>query len=275
MEQLNKDKKPTTSGEGGWSLFGDRDKKGKEKREPGGEETGGGGGYGLGQRTEDAGKGIKFVLPGFYNSKEKGKTTKQWLSKILIYLTFKHDSFQTKGGAMLWFLTQMEGIAGDWAQTKTEQIGKEGEDTSYTMETLVEEFKNYFNDPDTRRAAHCKLTALTMTGSAPEYILEFQNLQGYLKWNNRALVNQYHIGLSQQIRNVLLTQKEQPATLSEMIIEAPRIDGQLWENDTERNANKATTSSNKPKPSTSSTTLESKKPPLTESPNYVSKEIRA
>lgn len=95
------------------------------------------------------GKGIKLVLPGFYNGKEKGKAVKQWLSKMLIYLTFKCDAFPSERAAMLWFLTQMEGITGDWAQTKIEQLGKEGDEPTTTMETLAEEFKNYFDDPDT------------------------------------------------------------------------------------------------------------------------------
>lgn len=119
------------------------------------------------------------------------------------------------------------------------------------------------------------MTAHTMTGSTPESTLKFQNLQAYLEWNNLALIDQYHLGLSQHIRNILAMQKDQPSTLAKMISEAHQIDSQLRENDAKKNTHKTTTttSSQKTKATTPSPS-ENKKGTLVDSPNYVSKEIR-
>lgn len=232
------------------------------------------------QKPKKGTKTPKFIIPEAYDGMKKGKEAKQWLTKMMVYINGNKHNFEDEEVAMTWFLTNMKGIAGDWAQVRLELIMSDNRSGDATdLEALWKAFGRDFDDPDAAKAAHRKLTKLDMSNNktAHEYTLEFQNLQSYLSWNDDAYMAQYRLGLSWRIKQILSTRVEEPENLANLMRDVLKLDGQLRENDLERPA-KATGNTGKASGSTAkvttttTTTSSDKKGPLSSSPNYVDKD---
>lgn len=179
---------------------------------------------------------VKFICPKPYDGKEKGKEARKWLNKMMVYISGNINGFVNETQAISWFLTNMDGIAGDWADLKQRKIllVPRPEDVA-SMDGITAAFRRDFDDPDSSNAPARKIESLSQ-GSKPvqEYTLEFQNLQGDLDWNDSAYMQHYKRGLTWRIKNIIAAQEKLPTTLQEWITRAQTLGNQLVESDLER-----------------------------------------
>lgn len=67
----------------------------------------------------------KFKKLANYNGKSKGKTARQWLTKVMVYVAANKEGFKDENEIMLFTLTMMDNAAADRAQPVIEAIAGE------------------------------------------------------------------------------------------------------------------------------------------------------
>lgn len=216
-------------------------------------------------------KGPKFKIPDAYDGKLRGKTAKQWFTRVLVYISANLDRFTNEDQQLIWALSLTTGAAADWAQPLLEQVINQDRRAPHTIQELGILFSAAFDDPDATRAAERKITTLIQTTSASDYATEFRTLASNLSWNDAAYMSQFRRGLHWQVKNTLATLETPPRNLREMISRAIEIDNTRLENEADRPArnpkNTGKTLPNTPKNSTTSTTT--RVTSLKESSNFV------
>ncbi|KAM6202309.1 retrotransposon-derived protein PEG10 [Rhynchocyon petersi] len=119
--------------------------------------------------------------------------------------------------------SMMTGRAARWAAAKLEQ-------SNYLMHNypaFMIELKHVFEDPQRREAAKRKIRRLRQgLGSVIDYSNAFQMIAQDLDWNEPALIDQYHEGLSDHIQEEL-SHMEAPKSLSALISQCIYIERRL------------------------------------------------
>ena len=106
------------------------------------------------------------------------------------------------------------------------------EDESSLLEDFEKFIKNLeetFGDADKERTAATKIRTLRQ-GFRPvsTYVSEFRQLASDLSWDNEALIDQFHYGLQDDVKDLLLTM-EDPDDLNKAITSAVKCDNCLFE----------------------------------------------
>lgn len=74
---------------------------------------------------------------------------------MMVYIGGNKKKFEEEEVAMTWFLTNMKGIAADWAQVRLEQLfAEERTEETTNLKALMNAFARDFDDPDAAKAAH-------------------------------------------------------------------------------------------------------------------------
>lgn len=99
---------------------------------------------------------------------------------------------------------------------------------AYTWAQFKVDLTGIYGDPDRRLRAAGDLRRLQQRKSAAEYASEFSSLAQLTSWDDQALTDQFYNGLKQEVR-VEIARGAFPASLTDLIHEAIRIDGRLFE----------------------------------------------
>ncbi|CCO36352.1 Retrotransposon-derived protein PEG10 AltName: Full=Embryonal carcinoma differentiation regulated protein [Rhizoctonia solani AG-1 IB] len=152
-----------------------------------------------------------------------GADAKQWLARMMGWLTISGSQFASNKDVIMFLLINMEGSAAAWALPHIALIG-EKRAVIKTPDDFQREFRKAFDDPDATAAAERKITKLVQTTTAAAYTAEFRTLQLEIDWNENALRAQYQRGLNWQVRTQMAMMTPQPSSLEEFMEAAVRID---------------------------------------------------
>ncbi|CCO36888.1 Retrotransposon-derived protein PEG10 AltName: Full=Embryonal carcinoma differentiation regulated protein [Rhizoctonia solani AG-1 IB] len=152
-----------------------------------------------------------------------GADAKQWLARMMGWLTISGSQFASNKDIIMFLLINMEGTAAAWALPHIALIG-EKKAVIKTPDDFQREFRKAFDDPDATAAAERKITKLVQTTTAAAYTAEFRTLQLEIDWNENALRAQYQRGLNWQVRTQMAMMTPQPSSLESFMEAAVRID---------------------------------------------------
>ncbi|CCO33380.1 Retrotransposon-derived protein PEG10 AltName: Full=Embryonal carcinoma differentiation regulated protein [Rhizoctonia solani AG-1 IB] len=152
-----------------------------------------------------------------------GADAKQWLARMMGWLTISGSQFASNKDVIMFLLINMEGTAAAWALPHIALIG-EKRAVIKTPDNFQREFRKAFDDPDATAAAKRKITKLVQTTTAAAYTVEFRTLQLEIEWDESALRAQYQRGLNWQVRTQMAMMTPQPSSLEDFMEAAVRID---------------------------------------------------
>ncbi|CEL55011.1 hypothetical protein RSOLAG1IB_11823 [Rhizoctonia solani AG-1 IB] len=151
-----------------------------------------------------------------------GADAKQWLARIMGWLTISGSQFANNRDIIMFLLINMEGTAAAWALPHIALIG-EKKAVIKTPDNFQREFRKAFDNPDATAAAERKITKLVQTTTAAAYTAEFRTLQLEIDWNESTLKAQYQQGLNWQVRTQMAMMTPQPTSLEAFMEAAVRI----------------------------------------------------
>lgn len=212
-------------------------------------------------------------VPDAFDGKIKGRVAKQWMMRMATFVAMNKRKFPEERQVMMWILSNMEGVAADWAQPYMEKIiSGDLDGPTQDLHHLEGAFYSAFGDPDAKRAAQRKLHELKQTGTIHDYTTEFRTLAAELSLNDEALRLQYELGLHWKVKEVLSNRENPPDSIEELILACTKIDNIRRENEASR-PNKNQHFQKTPKVNTSTVTTVTKAAvALEDSPNFVSRE---
>ncbi|CCO34491.1 hypothetical protein BN14_08592 [Rhizoctonia solani AG-1 IB] len=152
-----------------------------------------------------------------------GADAKQWLARMMGWLTISGSQFANNRDVIMFLLINMEGTAAAWALPHIALIG-EKRAVIKTPDDFQREFRKAFDNPDATAAAERKITKLVQTTTAAAYTAEFRTLQLEIDWNESALKAQYQQGLNWQVCTQMAMMMPQPSSLEAFMEAAVRID---------------------------------------------------
>uniref|UniRef100_A0A8C6W2X9 Paternally expressed 10 n=1 Tax=Nannospalax galili TaxID=1026970 RepID=A0A8C6W2X9_NANGA len=146
-----------------------------------------------------------------------------FMSQCQVFMERSNRDFSVDRVRVCFVTSMMTGRAARWASAKLER-------SNYLMHNypaFMMEMKHVFEDPQRREAAKRKIRRLRQgLGSVVDYSNAFQMIAQDLDWNEPALIDQYHEGLSDQIQEEL-SRHEAPKTLSALISQCIHIERRL------------------------------------------------
>lgn len=124
-------------------------------------------------------------------------------------------------------VSYMDGAPIMWARGFIQKLPATAR-AAYTWAQFKIDLVGIYGDPDRRLRAAGDLRRLQQRKSAAEYASEFSALAQLTSWDDQALTDQFYDGLKQEVR-VEIARGAFPATLTDLVHEAIRIDGRLFE----------------------------------------------
>ncbi|CEL56730.1 hypothetical protein RSOLAG1IB_11998 [Rhizoctonia solani AG-1 IB] len=97
-----------------------------------------------------------------------GADAKQWLARMMRWLTISRSQFASNKDIIMFLLINMEGTAAAWALPHIALIG-EKKAVIKTPDDFQREFRKAFDDPDATATAEQKITKLVQTTTAAAY----------------------------------------------------------------------------------------------------------
>ncbi|CEL62351.1 Retrotransposable element Tf2 155 kDa protein type 1 OS=Schizosaccharomyces pombe (strain 972 / ATCC 24843) GN=Tf2-1 PE=4 SV=1 [Rhizoctonia solani AG-1 IB] len=104
-----------------------------------------------------------------------GADTKQWLARMMGWLTIIGSQFASNKDIIMFLLINMEGAAAAWALPHIALIG-EKRAVIKTPDDFQQEFRKAFDNPDATAAVECKITKLVQNTTTAAYMAEFRTL---------------------------------------------------------------------------------------------------
>ncbi|NP_001289442.1 retrotransposon-derived protein PEG10 isoform 2 [Ochotona princeps] len=146
-----------------------------------------------------------------------------FMSQCQLFMEKSTRDFSLDRVRVCFVTSMMTGRAARWASAKLER-------SHYLMHNypaFMMELKHVFEDPQRREAAKRKIRRLRQgMGSVVDYSNAFQMIAQDLDWNEPALIDQYHEGLSDHIQEEL-SHLEAAKTLSALIGQCIHIERRL------------------------------------------------
>jgi hypothetical protein len=190
-------------------------------------------------------KNIKVKAPDTFGG-ERSKF-KNFVLQLEIYQAFNDKRFQSETERVLWTVTLLtgtalnwvEGFVADYLQNKDAngKVSSKMDDKTVevfsTWEGFMKNFKSNFGEIDEHQTAVRAIYALRQKGSATGYTAEFQRYSVNTGWGDAALMDQYYVGLKDNIKDEL-TRRDKPDSLEELITEAVEIDNRFYERSLEK-----------------------------------------
>ena len=143
-----------------------------------------------------------------------------FLARLRIQFTLEPSRFGDEETKVMYLFSQLTGRAFDWAVAAM----KEKRPLLRDFELAAESLETIFERPDRRRTAAIRLRMLTQGhDSVEEYADKFKDLVTWVDWNETAMIDQFVIGLKEQLQD-LLAPMDLPTTLFDMFTLATRLD---------------------------------------------------
>ncbi|NP_001278046.1 retrotransposon-derived protein PEG10 isoform 2 [Dasypus novemcinctus] len=150
-------------------------------------------------------------------------TLAPFMSQCQVFMEKSTRDFSVDRIRVCFVTSMMTGRAARWASAKLEQ-------SNYLMHNypaFMTEMKHVFEDPQRREAAKRKIRRLRQgMGSVIDYCNAFQMIAQDLDWNEPALIDQFHEGLSDHIQEEL-SHLEAAKSLSALIGQCIHIERRL------------------------------------------------
>ncbi|CCO33428.1 hypothetical protein RSOLAG1IB_11599 [Rhizoctonia solani AG-1 IB] len=211
-------------------------------------------------------------VPKPYDGVKRGKSAKQWFTRMGLYIVMNKDQFDNKDQALIWILYNMEGKAANWATPIIDDITSDKPGAPRNVKELTERFTAAFLDPDAKHAAGCKIVALQQTTSTADYVTKFRNISADLDWNDSALQDQFLHGVHWKVKEQIALQDSNPSSIEELFNVAIRIDNICRENNKNRPKRPQPSGQQATTTTTVSTTSTARRVEIEKSPNYVAPE---
>ena len=148
-------------------------------------------------------------------------------------LVFRHNlsRFYTDDSKIAFIVSLMSGRALDWAVASFNNDARFASDYDF----FISEFRLVFDHPPDGLDSATRLHSLSQgTRSVAEFAVEFRILAARSRWGDEALRSAFRRGLNESIKDLIL--RDQPATLSELIALALKVDDRLRERRLEKSA---------------------------------------
>ena len=146
-----------------------------------------------------------------------------FMSQCQLFMEKSTRDFSADRVRVCFVTSMMTGRAARWASAKLERAHY----LMHNYPAFMTEMKHVFEDPQRREAAKRKIRRLRQgMGSVVDYSNAFQMIAQDLDWNEPALIDQYHEGLSDHIQ-AELSRLEVAKTLSALIGQCIHIERRL------------------------------------------------
>lgn len=146
-----------------------------------------------------------------------------FMSQCQIFMEKSTRDFSIDRVRVCFVTSMMTGRAARWASAKLERAHY----LMHNYPAFMTEMKHVFEDPQRREAAKRQIRRLRQgMGSVVDYSNAFQLIAQDLDWNEPALIDQYHEGLSDHIQAELAhleTARSLPALISQCILIERRL----------------------------------------------------
>jgi hypothetical protein len=140
------------------------------------------------------------------------------------------------------------------------------DDLLHNFDSLIEDFRQHFGDPDTKGTTLCKIENLWQTGSCMNYVSKFHKLLVYVNFNTSTTIQKYYKGLKDEVKDLLLTVHSPPMDFDNYVDLIVTIDNWLHYWEVECKTAKKPASCSKPVLTTPSPTPSPNHPPQCHSP---------
>lgn len=153
-----------------------------------------------------------------------------FLTQCEIQFSFQPSSFPSERSKVAYVVSLLTGRAAQWAVA---QWGRNSHICS-SYQLFSAELREVFDPIKPHQEAAYQLTRLRQGNeSVDDFAIRFRTLAGKSKWNDHALYDMFHQGLSDRIKDELAA-RELPPAINDLISVASRIDRRIRESDRER-----------------------------------------
>jgi hypothetical protein len=171
----------------------------------------------------------KFREPRLF----KGSATEvdAFVDEILSAVELSRSSLPTDMDKALYLSTYLDnGSPCSWFTA----IRRTNDDLLHSFDTLIEDFRQHFGDPDTEGTALRKIENLRQTGSCANYTSKFRELLVYVNFNTSTTIQKYYEGLKDEVKDLLLTVHRPPTDFNDYVDLTVTIDNQLHRREVKR-----------------------------------------
>ncbi len=156
----------------------------------------------IGQGASSSVREPKVILPDRFDGDRR--KTRGFINQLELLFRLNPSRFHSEQVKIGLFGTLVTGKALDWYNPYLEKPESYVEDLiSWT--TFKKKFLAAFGDIDRAKVAASKLRSLSQHNkSVSTYVSEFRSLAAEIDWNDVALLDCFHFGLSHEIKSMLL-----------------------------------------------------------------------
>lgn len=167
--------------------------------------------------------GKQLHKPDTYDGKDRNACS-TFLTQCRLYILGNSALFPDDASKALFVATYLRGKAFAWVEPKL----NENDPILSNFVLFCQELLANLGEPEREKLMARKLRALKQTGSCANYRTEFDNITQYLKWDDESLKDRFEQGLKSEIKDVLATVLDEPATLKLYQDLCIRIDNRLY-----------------------------------------------
>ena len=174
-----------------------------------------------------------------------------FLSQCRLKFWGQSSRFRTESSKIMYAGSRLRGVAYSWFEPILDSRNNNPLPELQSFERFTESLTAMYGITDQKATAERQITECHQVSSAAAYAAEFRRLQGLISWNDSALCHQFYTGLKENVKDKL-AETERPATLTELIASAVRIDNRFHERRLEKSTRSPAFSPSRPIPTTNS-----------------------
>jgi hypothetical protein len=195
--------------------------------------------------TASDGKGFPDA-PVFDGTKPEELRT--WILQLRNKLAAQPSRYPTEETSLRYALNRLSGTALNLVRSNISETS--GQIKFKTLNELLDLLRQAYDDPDRARTAAREIRKLRKKNSTfAAYLAEFGRIIGDLDWNEEVQKEQLYEGLSEEIKDALITTRPKQSTLKAFIQTCKELDNRIRARNAERNSSRST-----PRPPFRSTT---------------------
>jgi hypothetical protein len=206
------------------------------------------------------------ALPEKFNGDRR--SYRGFMNQVQLVFQVNPSKYSTDGIKIAFVGTLLSGKALAWFSPYLENQDKHASMLS-DFSSFKREMDNAFGDPDRSLMAAVELRKLHQgSKGCATYAADFRQLAMDLKWDDGALMHQFHSGLNPEVKDMLIYASEPLNTLDELIALAVKCDNRLFLHRQEMAASNQNRVAPKPKPKPSIQQAKPYSPPRVVSHSY-------
>jgi hypothetical protein len=184
------------------------------------------------ENTTSEGKGFPDA-PVFDGSKPEELRT--WILQLRNKLSAQPSRYPTEEVSLRYALNRLSGTALNLVRSHISETT--GQIKFKTLNELLDLLRQAFDDPDRARTAAREIRKLRQKNSTfAAYLADFGRLIGDLDWNEEVQKEQLYEGLSEEIKDALITTRPKGPTLKAFVQTCKELDNRIRARNAERNS---------------------------------------